>query len=164
MSTPDERRRYDRYETDIKIQFYVNFDLKTNIKFRIKEKAKKEFSTEKHSAVGKNVSVEGLGFNSGKKLSQEDKLLLEVYVPSIKEPIVMEGVVRWCHPVKGEKGFETGVKVLTVNGESVEKTIFIDRIHNIAWSTVLESVFGGFKTSVLKRKKSLPDTPKPKRK
>ena len=47
----------------------------------------------------------------------------------------------------------TGVKILTVNGESVANSVFIDTIHNIRWSIVLESVLGSKKHLVLKNKK-----------
>ena len=40
----DERRKYERYETALKVQFYVNFDLETKIDFRVKRQDKKIFS------------------------------------------------------------------------------------------------------------------------
>lgn len=165
MNAPssDERRKFDRYETDIQIQFYVNFDLKTKINFQVKDKTRKDYSAEKYQALGKNVSAEGVGFISKVKLKKDDRLRMDVFIPAVKDPVVMEGVVRWCqliekHPPATEL-FETGVRITVVNGESVEKTVFIDRIHNIAWSGVLESVFGSFKHAALKRKGLSPSSP-----
>ena len=153
----EDKRKYDRYEMDVKIQFYVNFDITTKIDFRIKEKEDKSFSQEKHSALSRNVSVEGLAFRSKKKLTRGDALMLEVFVPMNSKPIVMEGEVKWSSPVEEEMVdrslYETGVRILKVNSEPVEKTVFIDRDNRIAWSAVLESDFGGFKQSALKRQK-----------
>ena len=86
-----------------------------------------------------------------------DRLALEVYVPSAEKPVHMEGEVRWCQEVPDQKSgggpvFETGVKVFIVENTFVEKSIFIDQIHNVMWSVVLESIFGNFKHLMLKRK------------
>ena len=153
---PSERRKYDRYETALKIQFYVNFDLETKIDFRIKEKNSKDFSVETYEALSKNVSVEGICFSSARKLTKGDMLLLDVYLPSAVNSIKMQGEVRWSRPAedKNAKGmYDTGIKLSTVNSEPVEKTIFIDDVHQIAWSIVLESIFGNFKHLASRRKK-----------
>ncbi len=155
-----EKRKYDRYETDVKIQFYVNFNIHTKINYRIKDKNKILFSKKKYSAISKNVNVEGLCLTSERLLKKEDALLMEVYIPSSQQPILMEGQVRWSQPVdqrsSRKKLYDTGVRLITVNGESVEKSIFIDPVHHITWSIVLESIYGGFKHLVLKKKRSLP--------
>ncbi len=79
---------------------------------------------------------------------------MEVYIPSAKEPIPMEGRVRWCDVDKKDKHkYEAGVKVLKVRGEDVEQSIGVDQAHKILWSIVLESVLGGFKEKVLRDKK-----------
>jgi hypothetical protein len=154
---PDqERRKYERYETDVKVQFYVTFDLETKIHFKVKEKDKGAFSPEKYSAVSKNISVEGICFMTEKRLSKGDLLALEVYVPSSTHAIHMQGEVRWCVQEKGKRDvYETGVKILTVEGERVEKTIVFDEVHNIMWSAVLDLVFSSFKQLSLKRKQGL---------
>ena len=152
-----ERRLYERYDTALKIQFYVNFDLETKIDFRVKRENKKDFSKGVYSAVSKNVSVEGICFSSEKKLRKGDVLLLDVYVPSASKPIKMLGHVRWSQPIDAKAKnvkYDTGVKVTAVNEELVEKTIFIDDIYHVAWSIVLESVFGGFKHLALERKRA----------
>ena len=155
-SSAEERRQYDRYETALKIQFYVNFDLETKIDFRVMQNDKSDFSKETYTAFSKNVSVEGICFYTDKELNKGDLLLLDVYIPSAADPVKMQGQVRWSSRYKGTgpKGlYETGVKLLSVNNEIVEKTIFMDEVHHIAWSVVLESVFGNFKHLALRRKK-----------
>ncbi|MDP2654371.1 MAG: PilZ domain-containing protein [Candidatus Omnitrophota bacterium] len=153
----DDRRRFERYETDLKIDFYVNFDIRTRIDYRIKASGKEQPSSAKYGALSKNISVEGLCFTCSSALQKEDVLLLEVFLPSATEPIAMEGVVKWVRPAPVAAGaaaeFETGVKVLTVNGEDVEGSVHLDKVHKVIWSIVLESVFGDFKHLALKRRR-----------
>lgn len=148
-----DRRRHTRYETDLKIQFFVSFDIKTQIQFKIKHKAKKDFSGTKYDAISRNISAEGLAFISSKKLQKGDILSLELYVPSAEKPISMVGEVRWCWPTKDTKGkdYETGILLNEVEGQRVENTIVVDPAHRIAWSIVLETVFGEFKYIMLQK-------------
>lgn len=151
-----ERRRHNRYETDLEIKFNVKFDLHTNIDFRLKDEAN-AVRSEVYRGVGHNISVEGLGFSSQKKLKKGDVLIMDVYVPASKDPIQMEGRVLWCEldPKKdaNPQQYFCGVKILKVKGEDVEGSIALDPVHRILWSIVLESVFGGFKENILKGKK-----------
>lgn len=147
-----DRRKHTRFETNLEIKFHVNFDLNTKINYKVKEQGKGSSAT--HTAVGRNINVEGLGFCSSQELHKGDQLVMDVFVPSSKESIRMEGRVRWCAPDKKKKDqFETGVKIIKVRGEDVEKSIAIDPVHKILWSIVLESVFGGFKENILRDKK-----------
>ncbi|MFA5260041.1 MAG: PilZ domain-containing protein [Candidatus Omnitrophota bacterium] len=142
-----ERRKAPRYDTDAKIQFYVNFDVRTRVDYRVKKDGEEQFSEQKHTGISKNVSVEGFCFSSDVVLKKSDGLYMEVFVPQSDTPIVMEGTVQWCRPA-GEKQparFETGVKVRDVNGESVANTVFFDNIHKLLWSNLLDSVFSSFK-------------------
>ena len=144
-----ERRKYDRYETEIKIQFYVSFDMETRIDFRVKDKSTENYSRQKYSAISRNISAEGVCFSSEKKLAEGDILALEVYIPAASDPITMGGEVKWSRrsnqKVKGEgELYDTGALLITVNGEPVEKSIVVDNIHNVVWSSVLESIFGNF--------------------
>ena len=143
----EERRRAPRHETEAKITFYVNFDVRTRVDYRVKKAEDEEFSEKKHSGISKNVSVEGLCFSSEVALQKSDGVYMEVFVPQSETPIFMQGTVQWCRPVEDGSGarFETGIKVRDVNGESVENTIFFDNIHKILWSNLLESVFSSFK-------------------
>ena len=143
-----ERRRAPRYDTDAQIKFYVNFDVRTRVDYRVKKAEADQFSEQKHTGISKNVSVEGLCFSSEVALQKSDGVYMEVFVPQSETPIVMEGTVQWCRPAEeanAAAGFETGVKVRDVNGESVGNTIFFDNIHKLLWSNLLESVFSSFK-------------------
>ena len=153
-----EKRLYDRYETDVKIDFYVNFDIRTKIDFRVKDPQQQgKLSPQKYSAISNNISAEGLSFNSEKLLEKGDSLVLDVFIPSANQPISMEGMVRWCRKLPSTperiQMFESGIKLVNVNGNSVEKSIFEDPSTHIVWSAVLESVFGNFKHLVLKDRK-----------
>jgi len=153
----NEKRKYDRYETDVKIDFYVAFDVRTKIDFRVKDPKEGTVSSQKYSGISKNISAEGISFTSEKELIKGDSLLLDVFVPTAKQPVRMEGLVRWCRELSGKsdkvKAFEYGIRLLKVDGSSVEKSIVNDPVHNIIWSVVLESVLGNFKHLVLKDRK-----------
>ncbi|OGX23747.1 MAG: hypothetical protein A2787_00610 [Omnitrophica WOR_2 bacterium RIFCSPHIGHO2_01_FULL_48_9] len=152
-----EHRKYDRYDTEVKIYFHVAYDIKTKVRFQVMDKAHKPASPQ-YIALSKNVSAEGICFSSEKNLHKGDFLSLEVYVPGGREPIPMQGEVRWCEPSpkkhKGEKRFDTGVQLHTVNSESVEKSIYHDKVYQVVWSTVLESVLGNFRILEQKRHKN----------
>ena len=141
-----EKRKFERYDTEIKIYFQVSFNIKTVVKFIVVGKDKKKTHPKKHLALSKNVSAEGLCFSSVKKLEKGDVLYIEIYLPKQKRPILMEGEVRWSRPVAGTKNkFDTGVHVATVSGKSVSDSIFHDEKNRVVWSAVLESVFGNFR-------------------
>lgn len=153
-----ERRRHERYETDVKVEFYVNFDLKTKVDFCVEEKVRSGALSRKYSAISRNVSAEGIAFESTKDLIPGDRIYMEVYIPKAKTPVHMEGEVRWCQPmrdpIEGKKVvfYDTGVKILFVENNSVEKSLVIDKENSILWSIVLESIFGTFKHLMLKTK------------
>ena len=148
-----DRRRYARYETDLRIQYFVTFDIKTQIRFKVKNKSKRGFPSTKYSAISRNISAEGLSFQSKKKLQRGDILSLEVYVPSAQQPISMIGEVRWSCLKKDTKTrvYDTGILLTQVEGQNVETSIIIDPVHHLAWSIVLETVFGEFKHIVLQK-------------
>jgi len=146
----EEKRKFMRYDTDVKIQFYVSFDIHTKIDFQILDESGKGSNAKKYPAVSRNVNAEGLAFRSGKQLSKGDRLVLFVRVPKSDKAIRMEGEVRWCHAVGNGRHYDTGIRVKEVEGNSVEKSIVYDTEHQIAWSIVLDSVFGSFKHALLK--------------
>ena len=150
-----EKRQYDRFETDVKIDFYVSFDVRTKINFRLKDPKQGTLSPQKYSAISKNISAEGMSFVSDKNLEKGDTLLLDVFVPSADRPIRMEGIVRWCRTFESrkDKTYEAGIKLVSVNGNSVEKSISMDPVHRVIWSAVLESIFGNFKHLALNDRK-----------
>ena len=143
-----ERRRYERYGTKVEIYFRVAYDVTTKLKFRVRNKTGK-ISPRKYAAISKNVSAEGLCFVSTKKLNKGDILCLEVYLPKSEDPIEMEGEVRWCEAIvsrhSSKKTFETGLRILAVQDQSVMKSIYYDKDYQIIWSILLESVLGSFR-------------------
>lgn len=144
-----EKRKYPRYDTEAKIYFRVNYDLKTKVKFQVFQDGEKKHLSRKYAALSRDISAEGLGFCSNRALKKSDLLYLEVYLPRRKTPLHMTGEVRWSRPAfcarKHTYKFDTGIKLLTVLGEPVARTIHRDKKHKVIWSKVLESVFGNFR-------------------
>ncbi|MGD9015695.1 MAG: PilZ domain-containing protein [Candidatus Omnitrophota bacterium] len=153
-----ERRKYQRYNTEMEVYFRVIYDIRTKVRFQVLDIHKPGHPLKKYFGISKNISVEGLRFVSKKKLKKGDILLLEVYAPNVKIPIQMRGEVRWSrkllHGPKKKNLFHTAVRLTLVNGRSVADSIHFDVGYKVAWSTVLEAVFGGYKTMVKKLKYS----------
>lgn len=152
-----ERRKYERYDTEAKIYFHVNFDIKTKVKFQLLDKDIERALSKKYSALSRNISAEGLRFSSDKKLKKGNSLYLELYLPKQKKPIPMTGEVRWSRAALGgakkKYGFDSGVKLITISGRSVSSSIYYDKDHKVVWSVVLDSVFGNFRR-LMRRLKS----------
>ena len=157
MKKRDERRKYDRYDTEMRILIEVTYDVRTKVKFQIIDKKAKTQSPQ-YSAVSRDLSVEGVGLLTEKELKPGDLLYLEVYLPESHEPIRMEGEVRWSESIKeGEKNkFAVGVLLSTVNGGTVAPTIYYDKSYHIVWSAVLEAVLGSFRLFAQKKNKPRP--------
>ena len=153
-----ERRKYQRYDTEIKVYFRVIYDIKTKVRFQIIDDLKQKHAPRKYSGISKNVSVEGLRFVSRKALRRGDILLLKVYTPNVKVPIQMQGEVRWSRKLpqglEKKNVFNTAVRLTLVNGKSVADSIHFDAGYKVAWSAVLEAVFGGYKAMLRKLKRS----------
>lgn len=154
-----ERRQFDRFETDVKINFSVNFDIQTKVEFQLKNEEMTGSGQKKYSAISHNISAEGLALRTVHKLSAGDILDMEVFVPTSQQPVRMEGQVRWCRSAAqgvdkddAGEGFDVGICVSSVEGRDVSSTIIIDPQYHLAWSIVLESVFGDFKKLMLQRK------------
>lgn len=152
-----ERRKYSRFDTELKVYFRVTYDIKTRVKFRILRINKEEHLSRRYSGLSKNISVEGLCFVSKKKLEKGDILLLEVDLPNTKLPIQMEGKVKWSKRLKIRPTraglFRTGVKLISVDGKPVSGSIYYDKEYKVVWSVVLETVFGSFKKMAKKFKR-----------
>ncbi len=159
-----EKRKYERYDTRAKIYFQVKYDIATKVRFRVIDKIKNKALTKKYEALSKNVSAEGLCFSSVKQLNEGDVLYLEVYLPvpaekkvslpkRFKKPILMEGEVRWSESLgklKRQTLYDTGVKLITVDGQPVDESVYFDDMNRVVWSAVLESVFGKFRITAKK--------------
>jgi hypothetical protein len=152
---PPNQRRYPRYETDVQVYFKVEFDFETKLQYQQVDKVNQHAVGDKHPATSKNVSVEGIAFNSSEQLKEGDVLNLEVFLPGGQSPIYMRGVVRWSSmkefATRSGKSYDTGVKLMMVNGQPVGDTIYFDAAHQVYWSNVLESILGEFKQIGQKR-------------
>ena len=160
--TNKNKRKHDRYDTELKVYFDCVYELKTLVKFQVKDPDAKTPLLRKYSALSKNISAEGICFSTGKKLNPGDLLKLEIYLPQEANPICMDGEVRWCTNIpslagESESKFDVGIRLLTVADQSVENSVYFDEPNQITWSVVLESVLGGFKTARFKR--AQPDKP-----
>ena len=144
----DERRRHDRFSTDVKIQFYVPYDLNTKVKFKVADQKNMKQELPQHTGYTKNISAGGICFTSEWELGKGDYLLLDVFVPQVADPVVMEGVVCWSRVSQSPQlpglQYDTGVQILKVRDKSVEGSIYFDQAHQVIWSEVLESVLGSF--------------------
>lgn len=155
MQIKKERRKYARYNTEVKIYFHVNYDLKTKVRFQLLDEEESIPLSKKYPALSRDVSAEGLRFNSAKKLKKGNTLYLEVYLPRKKHPVRMTGQVRWSKKVlgvsAGKNKFDTGIKLLTVSGKPVSGSIYFDKKSRVIWSAVLDSIFGSFRKLMQKK-------------
>lgn len=149
MNNPPEKRKYERYDTEVKLYFDIAFDVETKVKYQLLDKDHKKTLSRKYPALSKNVSAEGLSFVAAQPLKKGDYLNLEVYLPKATQPVRMEGEVCWSKSVaQGKQGadvFQTGVLLKKVNGQPVQETIHFDKEYNVNWSIALESILGQFK-------------------
>lgn len=155
---PQEKRKYERFATDAKVYFSVTYAVDATMKFQLLDKNTSEpASNDKHIARGRDISLEGFSFTSDQQLHKGDRLSLEVYLSQKKEPIRLEGEVRWSERVypdkKYEDKFNTGLKLITVEGKSVLESIHYDEANRVTWSAVLDYVFGSYRHLVQKQKK-----------
>ena len=150
-----DKRKYKRYNTEVKIYFDFAYDLETKVEFEVIKEDGTQKSHKKYLAVSKNISAEGLSFISYKSLREADLLYLELFLPSAKVPIHMKGEVKWCSPIeispssvsgKQEKQkYNVGIKLTHVDGQLVQESVHFDKEYEVNWSVVLESVFGSYK-------------------
>ncbi len=150
----EERRKYPRYDTEIKIYFRVNYSLKTKVEFQLISAQDKKMLSKKYWGLSKDVSVEGLRFCSAKKLRKGNRIYLEMYLPKSRQPVWMIGQVRWSKKLDNPRvkyQYDTGLKLKNVMGEPVSKSIYFDKKYKVFWSSVLNYAFGSFRK--LKNKK-----------
>ena len=142
----NEARRHDRYDTEIKIHFYVPYDLKTKINFQFKKPQPDPSLNKRFPGVTKNISAGGVCFVSEQRLEKSDSILMDLYLPGVQKPIAMEGEVRWSRANEEGLQFYTGVQIVKVFNKPVEQTIYFDQEHQVIWSNVLDQVLGSFAT------------------
>lgn len=155
----NERRKYSRFDTELRIRFQVKYDFKTKVKFRILESRQESDGVHKYSGICKNINVEGLSFTSHKETHEGDLILLEVYAPNAKEPVKMEGQVRWSRKLpgraEGKDIFQAGVLLISVNGKLVAESVYFDEEYKVMWSEVLSILLGNFKSIAKQLKKKI---------
>ena len=137
-----ERRKYDRYGSNMEVSFKLIYDVHTQIKYQIIDTQGERLLSKKYSGFSQDVSAEGLRFTSSEKLNSGDIIRVEVYTLMTPKPIMMDAEVRWCrlnpqsnHP---DTKFETGIKIMTVNQKPVAETVKFDKVRGVVWSDVLE--------------------------
>jgi hypothetical protein len=150
-----ERRKYERYDMETRVHFFVNYDLKTKVEFQVVNGRKVKLVPHKYTGFTRNISAEGMRFSSDVKLKKGERLFLKVYLPGARRSIPMTGEVHWSRLLdprpKGKYVFDTGVKILTVRKKRVAPTIHFEEHKQVHWSIVPESVFGGFRKFVHKK-------------
>ncbi len=140
----NEARRHDRYDTDIKVHFYVPYEIKTKLNFQFKQHQPDESLNQRFKGLTKNISAGGLCFVSDQRLQSGDYILIDVYLPGVIKPIAMEGEVKWCKVNEDGQLFYSGVQLAKVYEKPVEESIYFDQEHQVIWSNVLEQVLGSF--------------------
>jgi hypothetical protein len=151
------KRKYPRFDTDIKVHFQLPYDFRTEVDFSVDADAK-HGALNRYVGFSKNISVQGLCFESNKRLNPGDALWLELHLPSSNEIIFMQGVARWCQLSSASpetvKSFVTGVEVHKVDGIDIEQTVYFDEQYGVTWSHLLERVLGNFAKAQKKSKPS----------
>jgi len=153
MNTRHEKRKFPRYYKKVKLFAYA---AEAKLKYQVVNQETAP-ALPKFAAVSKNISASGLCFTCDQKLKKGLNLQLEVYLPKSDEPIHMNGQVRWSAQATMNKRhsllFNTGVKLLTVEGEPVNNSVVLDKTYHVIWSNVLESIFGTFRKIMQQAKK-----------
>ena len=148
----EKKRKNERYETEIDVYFHFPYELQTKLDYQVTDDTHTQPVSPRYSGISKNVSAEGLCFNSKTILSKGDYLLIDLHLPGDNTNVMMEGMVRWCQAGKRQKGYDTGVQLITVNGESIKESIYFDETYQVEWSALLESVLGKFRIISQNRK------------
>ena len=171
--TSQEKRKYQRISPEDKLGFDFVYNLITRMKF-LREIERESISLDSgHPGFVKNVSIEGLCFVSEQSLLQGEKIDIEVFIPSLNKPVFMEGEVKWAkesgltvcekddvfdsakslEKVLNRK-FDAGVLLEKVEGKGVHETIYFDEEYKLTWSIVLESIVGGYRVYIHKKRKN----------
>ncbi len=149
MSTPKkpDLRKLPRYVTDVKVNFVLPFEIRAEVDFGM-EQGGKEGHVHKYVGFSRNISAQGLCFESNVEVPPGTALWLELHLPDTEKIIYMHGEVRWTQLVtvtpQTPKAFLTGVQIRIVDGIEVEQTVYFDQKYHVMWSELLEHVLGGF--------------------
>jgi hypothetical protein len=148
LDNSGERRRYPRYDTELKVFFHKKYDLKTRIVYKVISSLNKSIEEHKHSGFSKNISAEGVCFISHHRLTVGDLLTMGIYPPAKDVPVPMEAQVCWQRRLpwqpENKPLFLVGCRVTKVNGKYIAGAIHLDTRYNIIWSPVLDALFHNF--------------------
>ena len=86
----DERRKYVRLDDSLKVNFQTQ------------NKNQPGGLAEKVSAIIKNISVEGMCFNSDRKLESGEKIDIEIFLPNEAKPLHISGEIIWSRQAQDE--------------------------------------------------------------
>lgn len=148
-----DKRQAPRYDKNLQVGFAFPYgfpyEAKTDLKYEVEDQA---HHVRKYIGVSKNICATGLCLTSDHKLEKGQPVHLEIYLPQGHEPIRMDGKVCWCDRSSLSDGqhtlFDAGIKIKTVEGDSVDESVHLDEAHHVLWSNVLEAVFGTFRKLV----------------
>jgi hypothetical protein len=151
----DNKRKYSRYDTDVKMEFRIPYDFLAEVDFKITEEMI-EGRDRTYIGFSKNISVHGLSFESPKRLEIGDLLWIDLHLPKSDQVVFMQGEVCWCKSIEtsmeDKSKFQAGVQIAKVDGLDVEQTVYFDKTYGVVWSELLERVLGGI--AKISRKKS----------
>ncbi len=104
-----ERRKYVRLDAGVKVNCITVKGQRNKI-----------------SAVTKNISVQGICFNSKKKLIADTLIEIQIRIPGYSKPIRLEGKVVWCKTVESEKfgglpTFDIGIRLIDIDKSDESK-------------------------------------------
>lgn len=138
-------RKFPRYDTDVKISFHSLKKIRTEVDFKREQDVVKG-DAHRHIGFTKNISAQGLCFESNMNLEVGEILWLELHVPKVGGLIYMQGEVRWTQLNAANpsniKSYLTGVHVSTVDGTAVQTTVYYDEEYDVQWSEFLDRVLG----------------------
>ena len=104
-----ERRKYVRLDAGVKINCVTLKGQRNKI-----------------SAVTKNISVQGICFNSKKEIICDTVIEIQIRIPGYSKPIRLKGKVVWSKAIKSEKlgglpTFDTGIKLIDIDKSNETK-------------------------------------------
>jgi len=139
MKKKDHRTyRRHRLKKDISLDFAYDVDVDVDISSKGNLGKPPDF---KFKGLCKNISVEGMCLISDEKLKRGEKIDLDCHFSGGKKPVHLQGNVRWSKEVIDKlhnRYFETGIRLTTIEGRFVHRSVRFDKKFNIYWSDALE--------------------------
>jgi hypothetical protein len=142
----DDKRSYTRLCKTEDVSTEFAYDVRTRMTFRFKKGSYDDANL--YTGAIKNISAEGLCFVSNQPVNPGEKLEILVSLPGAERAIKMDAEARWTAISKEENNnsrFDTGVRIVTVDGNPVAKSVYYDETYHVHWSIVLEAVLGRFR-------------------